>query len=264
MESSEYQQIKLGGLDANQDLIAQWSDLWTSKRWPEEMQRIRNNELEKKYPGITHVFNSLLNNIPWERKDQATEFPIAAAIVRTIMNPEHSSIQYKTLEIVSKATNMVKQTGISSNHAEKWVIEDALKKLGVEHLPDDCIVVSTVEPCSMCAGVIANADATTVIYGASQDDIRGRKVLANGNMKQHRAEPNGYDSNEFINQHRHDAGRKVTVEGGCCRNEVLSRMALPGQINFIKENHDLFKDEESMARIESLVQYEKSRFSSVK
>lgn len=243
MKDDEYRQTGLE-LPQPQGRQAEMERLWnTYEPWPDDLQRKRNAELEKKYPGITYVFHTLLDMIPWEETEEVVEFPVAAAIVRPIMKEEVPGKPYQTLEIIAKGTNMVKHTGLPSNHAEKWVIEEALQKLGVEHLPDNCMVVSTAEPCNMCASVIANADASTLIYGITQDDVRGMEIYVRGELKRFRAEREGYDSDQTINQHRHHQDKKVTVEGGCCRNEVLSRMSLPAQMWYFRKYWNIYDDE---------------------
>jgi tRNA(adenine34) deaminase len=56
-------------------------------------------------------------------------------------------------------------------HAEIMVIREACKKISNYRL-SDCTLVTTLEPCLMCAAAIASARIARLVFGAS-DDKRG-------------------------------------------------------------------------------------------
>ncbi|WP_336624796.1 nucleoside deaminase [Micromonospora tulbaghiae] len=56
-------------------------------------------------------------------------------------------------------------TGDPTAHAEVLALRRAAHRLGRWRL-DDCTLVVTLEPCTMCAGAIALARVSTVVFGA--------------------------------------------------------------------------------------------------
>ncbi|QLQ40227.1 nucleoside deaminase [Micromonospora robiginosa] len=56
-------------------------------------------------------------------------------------------------------------TGDPTAHAEVLALRRAARRLGRWRL-DDCTLVVTLEPCTMCAGAIALARVPTVVFGA--------------------------------------------------------------------------------------------------
>ncbi|WP_201754422.1 nucleoside deaminase [Micromonospora rubida] len=56
-------------------------------------------------------------------------------------------------------------TGDPTAHAEVLALRRAAERLGRWRL-DDCTLVVTLEPCTMCAGAIVLARISTVIFGA--------------------------------------------------------------------------------------------------
>jgi tRNA(Arg) A34 adenosine deaminase TadA len=127
----------------------------------------------------------------------------------------------------------------STEHAEKRVIETYEKYYHSKHIPSKRMLVSTVEPCPMCASALvhslAHGRGGTIIYGASQDDLRGKAVELTtdaifnediGNVevtkavKPFRTEPPSYHVEEFIQERN----PQIRVVGGYRRNEVLDYM----------------------------------------
>ncbi len=84
-----------------------------------------------------------------ERKD---EVPIGAVVVLDG-------------KIIAKAYNKMERTRLATAHAEILAINKACKKLKSWRL-DGAELYVTVEPCSMCAGAIANARIKKVYFGA--------------------------------------------------------------------------------------------------
>lgn len=70
-------------------------------------------------------------------------------------------------QIVSRGHNQREKSQNALKHAEIIVIEKACKKLKSWRLENATLYV-TLEPCPMCAGAIANARISKVIYGAKE------------------------------------------------------------------------------------------------
>ena len=79
-------------------------------------------------------------------------------------------------EVVCRAHNMRETWQSATAHAEVIVIEEACKKLARWRL-SGCTLYVTVEPCVMCAGAIAWAQVSRVVFGAS-DEKRGYQRYA--------------------------------------------------------------------------------------
>ena len=78
--------------------------------------------------------------------------------------------------IISKAHNLTEMLHDVTAHAEMQAITSGANLLGGKYLKD-CTLYVTVEPCVMCAGAIAWAQISRVVYGA-HDEKRGYKKYA--------------------------------------------------------------------------------------
>ena len=87
------------------------------------------------------------------KADKKNEVPVGAIIVNN------------NGEIIAKAHNLVEKNNNSTCHAEKLVIEKALKIIGSRFL-DDCDLWVTLEPCVMCAGLIKQTRIRRLYFGA--------------------------------------------------------------------------------------------------
>ena len=67
--------------------------------------------------------------------------------------------------VIAKAHNLVETRNDPTCHAEKLVIEKALKITGQKFL-NDCDIWVTLEPCVMCAGLIKQTRIRRLYYGA--------------------------------------------------------------------------------------------------
>jgi tRNA(adenine34) deaminase len=68
-------------------------------------------------------------------------------------------------EVVGRGFNCPISTHDPSAHAEMVAIRDAAKAMGNYRLPGSTLYV-TLEPCSMCAGLIVHSRVARVVFGA--------------------------------------------------------------------------------------------------
>ncbi len=108
------------------------------------------------------------------KADKKNEVPVGAIVVN------------KNGEIIAKAHNLVETNNNSTCHAEKLVIEKALKIIGSRFL-DDCDIWVTLEPCVMCAGLIKQTRIRRLYYGAEDKKggavDNGVRVFSNNNAQ---------------------------------------------------------------------------------
>lgn len=186
-----------------------------------EAQEKRDKELEAKFPGLRRIFDKMLMtyappDIYRELMEDLIEFPIDAAIAIPFTYDK-----FPTMKIIGDGENMTNQHQNSLEHAEKIAIEKALKEADSKHLPPESMLLSTVEPCAMCASAFIHAGGKTIIYGASQNDLRGERVHVNHAMKPFRAEPKSYHVEEFIGER----DPSIQIYGGYRKYEVLRHFA---------------------------------------
>lgn len=108
------------------------------------------------------------------KAEKKNEVPVGAIIV------DHSG------KIIAKAHNMVEFRNNPTCHAEKLVIEKALKITGHRFL-QDCDLWVTLEPCAMCAGMIKQTRIKRLYYGAEDKKggavDNGPRVLSSNQVK---------------------------------------------------------------------------------
>lgn len=73
--------------------------------------------------------------------------------------------------IIARAHNLTEMLNDVTAHAEMQAITSAAGVLGGKYLTD-CTLYVTIEPCPMCAGALAWAQISRVVYGA-KDEKRG-------------------------------------------------------------------------------------------
>lgn len=78
--------------------------------------------------------------------------------------------------IVARAHNLTETLTDVTAHAEMQAITAAANALGGKYLTD-CTLYVTVEPCTMCAGAIAWAQISRIVYGCD-DEKRGFRRYA--------------------------------------------------------------------------------------
>jgi tRNA(adenine34) deaminase len=74
--------------------------------------------------------------------------------------------------ILAQAGNQTRELNDPSAHAEMLVIREACRKIGSERLENSDLYV-TLEPCAMCAAVIAAARVRRLYYGAADPKSGG-------------------------------------------------------------------------------------------
>ena len=99
----------------------------------------------------------------------------------------------KDWEIISVAHNEKELRKDATKHAEILAIEIACKKLNTWHL-DDCILITTMEPCMMCSGAILQSRIKKIIYGVDNEKFGYSKVL----MDKYKVECIKYEDNKQI------------------------------------------------------------------
>ena len=88
--------------------------------------------------------------------------------------------------IIGRGRNQREQLGDPTAHAEVIALREAALSLGTWRL-DECTLVVTLEPCTMCAGAIVNARLARLVFGADEprtgavgsvfDVVRDRRLL---------------------------------------------------------------------------------------
>ena len=84
----------------------------------------------------------------------AGEVPIGAVVI-------------KDGQVIGRGFNQTLAQGDPCAHAEIVALREAAQTLG-NHRLDDCTLVVTVEPCTMCAGAALNARVGQVVFGAPE------------------------------------------------------------------------------------------------
>lgn len=69
-------------------------------------------------------------------------------------------------EVIAARHNERELTGDPTAHAEVLAMRDACQQLGTWRL-DNATLISTLEPCTMCAGAAVNARIRNVVFGAA-------------------------------------------------------------------------------------------------
>ena len=80
--------------------------------------------------------------------------------------------------IIARAHNLTETLNDVTAHAEMQAITAAASVLGGKYLID-CTLYVTVEPCPMCAGALAWAQISRIVYG-TDDEKRGYSLIAPG------------------------------------------------------------------------------------
>ena len=176
--------------------------------WSLEQER-EIKKFEHAYPGISNEFDTLISLLPDPDKPEKSEFPFAASVVRITKDGK--------MEVLARSANRVNKDSDSTQHAELAVLQDAQKKIGKKHL-DGYILLSTAQPCEMCAGAIRHTGLDTIVYAISQKDLNGTHVQFKEEFKPHRTVPTGFDIDGLLR------ASGVTVFAGYKHDEVLKKL----------------------------------------
>lgn len=84
---------------------------------------------------------------------EADDVPVGAVVIDASGN------------IIGRGFNTREVTNNPLGHAEVNALNDAAKNLGSWRL-DDCTLVVSLEPCTMCAGAIVQSRIARVVFGA--------------------------------------------------------------------------------------------------
>lgn len=87
------------------------------------------------------------------------EVPVAALLVQGPLDAARP-------KVLAQAHNLTETRPDPTAHAERLVLERAAKKLGRWRL-NDCTLIVTLEPCSMCAGASVWARVGRILYAAA-------------------------------------------------------------------------------------------------
>lgn len=71
-------------------------------------------------------------------------------------------------KIISRAHNQVEQLNDVTAHAEMLALTAAFNNMGAKYL-DDCTLYVTLEPCVMCAGALAHAHVSRVVWACNDE-----------------------------------------------------------------------------------------------
>ena len=80
--------------------------------------------------------------------------------------------------VIASRHNERQLTGDPTAHAEILALRDAASHLGTWHL-DGATLVTTLEPCTMCAGAALNARISRLIFGAHDPKAGAAETLYN-------------------------------------------------------------------------------------
>ena len=92
---------------------------------------------------------------------QNDEVPVGAVIFKD-----------NTYEVVAPGFNQMKSNKSSLDHAEMLALRLAMSRMGKERL-NGCSMITTLEPCPMCAQAISFARLTSIIFSAEDKKSGG-------------------------------------------------------------------------------------------
>jgi tRNA(adenine34) deaminase len=96
---------------------------------------------------------------------------MAAALVQARQAPTHADVPIGAVvldgsgQVVASAHNERELSADPTAHAEVLALRRAAAELGSWRL-DDCTLVVTLEPCTMCAGALVLARVRRLVFGA--------------------------------------------------------------------------------------------------
>jgi tRNA(adenine34) deaminase len=140
-----------------------------------------------------------------EAAGRAEEVPVGAVIV-------HEG------RIIGRGRNRILELKDPTAHAEMLAVQEAARRLQCERLRDT-ILVSTLEPCAMCAGALVLARVGGVVYGA-QDPKAG----AGGSVMNVLHHPQ-------LNHRIHIVGGILAAEAGQLLTQFFKKLRQDNQVS---------------------------------
>jgi len=117
------------------------------------LRRIKGKDVQKGYKKmIEHEYYMRMALQEAQKAFDEDEVPVGAVVV-------HKGA------IIGKGHNQIVTLKDPTAHAEMIVITQAASYLNNERL-SDCVLYTTIEPCSMCAGAAILARLQTIVFGA--------------------------------------------------------------------------------------------------
>jgi tRNA(adenine34) deaminase len=110
------------------------------------------------------LMGMLLNEL--ENASESVDVPVAAIVLDQDLN------------ILSKGFNRRVELNDPVAHAEMEAIKNAGQKMQNWRL-DNCTLISTLEPCQMCAGAIVQSRIKRVVFGATEPKSGSISTLNN-------------------------------------------------------------------------------------
>ncbi|HTE22837.1 MAG TPA: nucleoside deaminase [Candidatus Limnocylindria bacterium] len=132
------------------------------------------------------------------------------------------AVLVKNGKVVATGKSFANREKDPSDHAEVNGIRKAGKKLNTIDL-DNCILYSTLEPCTMCVSCTAWANVPKVYFGAYRTDVPENAYEINGD----------YSSKQFAQSTQRWDGQPLQIQGGILRQECKELLA--GYKNWQKE-----------------------------
>ena len=118
----------------------------------------------KAYDRFVVLMGMLLNEL--ENTSENVDVPVAAIVLDQDLN------------ILSKGFNRRVELNDPVAHAEMEAIKNAGQKMQNWRL-DNCTLISTLEPCQMCAGAIVQSRIKRVVFGATEPKSGSISTLNN-------------------------------------------------------------------------------------
>ena len=133
-----------------------------------------------------HLFYELAYNLAQAAYNQ-DEVPVGAVIFRD-----------STFEVISSGYNQMKQNRSSLDHAEMLALKTAMTRLNNERL-NGCSMITTLEPCPMCAQAISFARLSSIIFSAEDKKSGGvvnGPVMYNSSSCHHKPSVTRFNDND--------------------------------------------------------------------
>ncbi len=101
-------------------------------------------------------------------RERAMEWALAEARVASLAGevPVGAVILGLDGAVLARSRNEILSRSDPTAHAERLAVTEACARVGAPRLPEGSLLVSTLEPCAMCAGAIVLARVDWLVFGA--------------------------------------------------------------------------------------------------